>query len=78
MDQSFDPPDDVVGIRKNQQSQDDDHAHDLRIFQEFLAGFPPGNHFVQQEHHVTPVECRYGQNIHKGEDKLQKGRDFPE
>ena len=72
------PPEDIICIGKDQQSEDDHHAHDLCIFHELLTGLAPGYHFIQQEHHMSAIECRNGQYIHKGQDKRKESRDLPE
>lgn len=71
-------PEDVVAVRINQQGEQEEHAGDLRIFEELVARLAAGNHFIDQEHHMSAVQCRDRQYVHKGKDDGKECRPHPE
>ncbi len=71
-------PENIVPVRIDQQCEQQEHSGDLRIFEELVARLAACNHFVEQEHHVSAVQSRNGQNIHKGKDDGEESRLHPE
>ncbi len=37
---------DIIPVGQDQQAEQDDHTHDLSIFQKFIAGLAPGNDLI--------------------------------
>ena len=68
----------VVEIGHYHENEQEGYAYILCSYHEFLAGLAPCYHLVEQEEHVATVECRYGKDVHEGQDDAQKGRHAPE
>ena len=67
----------IVGIRKEQESDKEHHAGSLCPFHKLFAWFATRNHFVEQEKHVTAIERRNGKNIHKCKNNGEESCDAP-
>ena len=59
---------DIIPVCKDQECKKDYHPGYLCVFQEFIAWFPSGYHFIKQEHHMTPVKSGDRQDIHHCKD----------
>ena len=51
-------PKNIIPVSIHKQQQQEDHSGNLGIFHEFIIGFTPGSDFIQEKHHVSPVERR--------------------
>ena len=69
---------DVVTVGKEQQRDQNDKADGCGPFHEFVARFAAGDHLYQQEEHMSAVESRNGQNVHKGQCHREEGGNGPE
>src|SRR5258707_11056176 len=69
---------DVEAKSIGHQAEEEDHAHHLRVFDEFVAGFAAGDHFDEGEEGVTAVEGRNRQNVHECEEDAKDAGEHPE
>ena len=54
------PPQHVVQVGDDHQQDEDGEADVFGAYHEFLAGRSAGDDFVEQEYHVSAVQCRDG------------------
>ena len=45
----------------------------LCVFHEFVARFSSEQHFIKQEHHMTAIQSRNRQHVHKGKNDGDEG-----
>src|SRR5450432_4397083 len=75
---AFPPPKPVIPIYIDHQRQQEHHADHLRVFKDLLTGFATGNHFQYGKEHMSPIQRRYRQDIHKGQRNREECSDGPE
>ncbi len=58
----------IITVCVDQQSEKQEHTGYLGIFEELIARLATGNYLIQEEHHMTAIQRRNRQYIHKGQD----------
>ena len=67
------PAEHVVEVGKDQETEEDDHAHDLCSVEELLAGLAACDDLGQEEEHVTTIQGGDGEDVHEGEHDGDEG-----
>ena len=66
------PTQNIVQISHNHEDYEEGYADVFGSNHEFLGWFAPGYHFVKEEHYMSTVKGRHGEDVHEGEDDAQQ------
>ena len=68
----------VIDVRINHQSYDNQHPSHLRSYQHLVLDLATSDHLPEDKEQMTSIQCRYGDDIHKGKDDRQESAYLPE
>ena len=75
---SEEEPQNIIEIRPYKKTEEQDHTGHLGILHKLVARFAAGFHLVEEEEHVSAVQCGDRKNVHEGKDDGKEGGHVPE
>ena len=75
---SEEEPQNIIEIRPYKKTEEQDHTGHLGILHKLVARFAAGYHLVEEEEHMTTVQCGNRQYIHESQNNGQESCHVPE
>ena len=68
----------IVQVGYHQQQDENTETYILGTFHELIAWLATSNHLVKEEEHMTTIQCRNRQDVHKRQNNAQECGHHPE
>ena len=62
----------IVQVGYHQQQDENTETYILGTFHELIARLAASNHLVKEEEHMTTIQCRNRQDVHKRQNNAQE------